>query len=140
MSLDLASIYSLFPTAADCIDYLEFIRWNGEPLCPYCGSNRSTRIQKQSRHHCNNCQTTYSVTAKTLFHRTRIELQKWFLIIATMTDIKSSPNCRLLAKEIEVNKNTACFMIMRIKYAIIKDMALVLRIAEDIRKGVEDNG
>lgn len=140
MLIGLSAIYELFPTSRDCLDYLEIIRWDGNPICPYCGSDRSTSILKQSRHHCNNCHTTYSVTAKALFHKTRIDLQKWFLMILIMMDAGKSPDCRSMASMIKVNKNTACYMNMRIRYAIIKDLGFILRIAEDIRKGLENNG
>jgi transposase-like protein len=32
--------------------------------------------EKQQRYHCNNCNTSYSVTVGTIFHDTKLDLQK----------------------------------------------------------------
>lgn len=103
---------------------LEKIRWNGTPTCPYCGSQSASRIEKGFRLHCNGCYTSYSVTVGTLFHKTHVDLQKWFR--ATSLVLHSSKiSARTLAKEIGVSKNTAAYMIQRIRNASNEDLLLL---------------
>jgi hypothetical protein len=68
------------------------------------------------------------VTVGTLFHKTRVDLQKWFLAIALMLDIESSITVRQLAAEIEVNRNTACYMGMRIRKSIRQELSFLQKL------------
>ena len=68
--MNIVKIYQQFPTESDCIAHLESVRWGGKPICPYCGSDRSTPLPNEQRHHCNACNTTFSVTVGTIFHHT----------------------------------------------------------------------
>lgn len=94
-------------------------------------------LAKEGRYHCNGCNTNYSVTAKTVFHKTRVELQKWFLIIThvmTRTRNQKRLSARQIAETIGVNKNTACYMAMRIRVADQKDNDLFLKIADEVTR------
>lgn len=87
--------------------------WNGKPECPYCPSQKmATPVPREMRYHCNSCKTSFSVTAKTIFHKTKVDLQKWFYVIVNQ-DVGIS--ARQLAKDIDVTKDTACFMTKRIR-------------------------
>ncbi|MEH1903214.1 MAG: IS1595 family transposase [Nostoc sp.] len=97
---------------------LEQIRWGGKPKCPYCESTNATAYKNERRYHCNECFTSYSVTVGTLFHKTHVELQKWFVAIHLVLNSPRSVSVRQLAKVIGVNKNTACYMIERIREAM----------------------
>jgi transposase-like protein len=101
-----------------CIVFLEQIRWSGRPKCPYCNSVNASKIKQEWRYHCNNCFTSYSVTVGTLFHQTHVKLPKWFQAIELV--VQKSPNisARKLAVVVGVNKNTAAYMINRIKKAV----------------------
>lgn len=116
--MNIVSIYRQFPTEADCIAHLERIRWNSKPTCPYCQSQSSSPYPQKSRHHCNNCNTTYSVTVGTIFHHTHLPLQKWFLAISLILNAKKGIAARQLARDLEVNKNTAWYLAMRIRNAM----------------------
>lgn len=116
--MNIVSIYRQFPTEADCIAHLERIRWNDKPTCPYCQSRSSSPYPKESRHHCNNCNTTYKVTVGTIFHHTHLPLQKWFLAITLILNAKKGIAARQLARDLEVNKNTAWYLAMRIRNAM----------------------
>ena len=116
--MNIAKIYRLFPTEADCIAHIEGVRWHGTPVCPYCGSDRATPMRKEFRHHCNNCKTSFSATVKTIFHHTHLPLQKWFLALSLILNAKKGIAARELARDLEVNKDTAWFMAMRIRRAM----------------------
>ncbi|MFO8101217.1 MAG: IS1595 family transposase, partial [Dehalococcoidia bacterium] len=116
--MNIISIYNKFPTDYDCLEHLEKVRWQGTPICPYCKSDKTTPAPKEHRHHCNNCNTTFSVTVGTIFHHTHLPLQKWFLAISLVLNAKKGISARQLARDLEVNKNTAWLLAMRIRKAM----------------------
>jgi len=113
--MELNKIYKQYPKQEDCIKYLELLYWDNVPTCPYCNSVRKTDMKFENRYHCNDCRTSYSVTAKTIFHKTKVDLQKWFFVIH-LTLVKKI-SARQIAKDITVTKDTACFMVNRINDA-----------------------
>lgn len=113
--MDIKKIYKKYPTQQDCIKHLEVIQWNNIPVCPYCQSKRQTPMPRELRYHCNNCRSSFSVTAKSIFHKTKIDLQKWFFAIPLI--VRDKISARQLAKTIDVTKDTACFMVNRITIA-----------------------
>jgi transposase-like protein len=101
----------------ECIAYLEMIRWHGVPQCPYCGSIHSSKIEQGRRHHCNECFTSYSVTVGTIFHKTHIPLNKWFVAIPLILNPENPISVRKLAKRIGVSKNSAAHIIEQVRDA-----------------------
>jgi transposase-like protein len=109
---------------------LENVRWNGKPYCPYCASVRVTKALKGKRYHCNACNTSFSVTVRTIFHKTKIDFQKWFLAVSLVLNARKGISARQLARDIEVNKNTAWLMLMRIRKAMREQGNLLEGIVE----------
>lgn len=128
--MNIIQIYQRFPTEKDCILHLESVRWKNKPTCPYCKSVNSTPLAAEDRHHCNNCNTSYSVTVGTIFHHTHLPLQKWFLAITLVLNAKKGISSRQLARDLEVNKNTAWSMQMRIRKAMCEQGPLLSGIIE----------
>jgi len=128
--MNIVEIYRRFPKESDCIEYLEKTRWKDNPVCPYCQSKHTTPMQQEYRHHCNTCNTTFSVTVRTIFHQSHLPLQKWFLAISLVLNAKKGISARQLARDIEVNKDTAWSMSMRIRRAMIDDRELLTGIIE----------
>lgn len=118
-----------FPlTEGDCVEILERIRWNGKPVCPYCGNSNSTAIEN-NRYRCNSCNNGFSVTVGTFFHKTRIELRQWFHAISIT---KQDTGLRSLARQLGVNKNTASRIISQIKLARVQQKDLLEQIERSI--------
>lgn len=107
-----------FPDNASSMKFLENLRWGKKPVCPHCGSPRVTSFKKDHRHHCNACNVSFSATVNTVFHNTRIPLDKWFHALTLMFDNKQKVSARKLASEIKVNKNTAWQMLSKLNEAI----------------------
>lgn len=128
--MNIIQIYKQFPTHDDCIAHLESVRWPGGPRCPYCGSSNATPMSQEKRHHCNACNTSYSVTVGTIFHNTKLDLQKWFLAISLVLNAKKGISARQLARDLEVNKNTAWYMGMRIRKAMTEQGDLLRGVVE----------
>jgi transposase-like protein len=113
----LHEFYKLFPTKEDCTHFIEKVRWRNRPTCPYCDSQRITPMKKEFRYHCNVCNVSFSVTVNTLFHNTKIPLQKWFAAIDIFLQGEKQISVRKLAEVINVNKNTAWTMLSKLKTA-----------------------
>src|SRR5260370_825740 len=65
-----------FRTDADCLDYLEWVRWPQGFVCPDCGPSGGWRLG-DGRIMCAACGHRTSVTAGTIFDRTRTPLTDW---------------------------------------------------------------
>lgn len=65
----LGEFQAWFQTDAACLDYLEWLRWPTGFACPTCGHPAGWRID--GRFMCTGCGTRTSVTAGTIFDRTR---------------------------------------------------------------------
>lgn len=116
--MNIVSIYETFPTNDDCIAHIEKVRWGNTSKCPYCKSDNSTPMPKERRYHCNNCNTSYSVTVGTIFHHTHLPLQKWFLAISIILNAKKGISARQLGRDLNANKDTAWRMAMKIRNAM----------------------
>lgn len=116
--MNIIQVFEQFPAQADCINHLESARWPEGPECPYCGSKNCGSNPKELRHYCNNCKTSFSVTVGTIFHRTHLPLQKWFLAIALILNAKKGISALQLSRDLKVNKNTAWRMAMQIRKAM----------------------
>lgn len=128
--MNIIQIYKQFPKQQDCINHLEKVRWNNEPVCPYCQSKNQSPLKKENRYHCNNCNTSFSVTVGTIFHKTKADLQKWFLAICLTLNAKKGMSARQLGRDIEVTKDTAWYMMMRIRQAFQEQHELMEGIVE----------
>ena len=72
-----ASFQAWFRTDADCLDYLEWLRWPAGFACADCGHDGGWRLG-DGRFRCSGCGGRSSVTAGTIFDRTRTPLTVWF--------------------------------------------------------------
>jgi len=105
------------PTEQDCRDYLVKQRWNDKPVCPYCGHEKSYRIENGKRFKCASkaCFKKYSVTVGTVFEDSNIGLVKWFTAIYLLGSHKKGISSHQLAKDIGCTQRTAWFMLHRIR-------------------------
>ena len=88
--MNLIEVIEHFPNQESCIEHLERVRWRGTPVCPHCGSLSIKRKKEDGegrvgRWNCKDCNASFKVTHGTVFHRTQIPLQKWFLAICVDT-------------------------------------------------------
>jgi hypothetical protein len=70
-----------FPDEASCWKALRQVRWPEGFRCPRCGGRESYPIATRRLEQCQRCRYQASVTAGTVFHRTRVPLRIWFLAI-----------------------------------------------------------
>lgn len=116
--MELIEITKKLNTQKRCISYLEKARWQEKPVCPYCQSDRITGMKKQLRHHCNNCNTSFSVLVGTIFEASNLPLSKWFIAISLVMHAKKGISSRQLARHIDVTKDTAWYVQKRLRDAM----------------------
>lgn len=116
--MNIIEIFEKYPTQKECLDHLEQVKWGNVPLCPYCFSKSATQVKEENRYHCNNCNTSFSVTVGTIFHNTKLPLQKWFLAISIILNAKKGISARQLGRDIHVTKDTAWRISMQIRQAM----------------------
>lgn len=123
--MDLLKVMKRFPDQESCIAHLEKIRWKGKPACPHCesshvGKRTETKEGRIGRWNCHDCHATFKVTCETVFHGTKVPLQKWFLAISLMTNAKKSLSSHQLARDLDLNQKTAWSMMARIRSEMAK--------------------
>ncbi|NQU85556.1 MAG: IS1595 family transposase [Mariniphaga sp.] len=118
---DFDSLYDLldfFSSEEKCIDYLAQLRWNDEPVCPYCGHEKSYVInttERGKRWKCADCKKQYSVRIGTIFEESRLPLKKWFVAIYLITAHRKGISSHQLARDIKVTQKTAWFVLQRVR-------------------------
>jgi transposase-like protein len=134
MTTELKPFYYKFPTQAECIAYLEKIRWDNTPVCPKCRSTKYSPVKDKNAYHCNFCNRPFTVTTKTIFHKSKVDLQKWFYAISVMMKPEENITARDLAKKIEVTKDTAWAIQNKLKNALVSSPQLLFSIDNDLNK------
>lgn len=125
-------IAKLFPTEESCVRFIEDFRWGGTPICPYCGSSNATHVKNENRYHCNTCKTGFSVTVGTVFHRSKVDLRKWFYVLAEASSGDEMSSLRTIGKEINATKDTVAKMIKRIKSSYAENQKIITQILNHI--------
>ena len=96
----LAEFEERFATEAACLEYLARLRWPDGFVCPQCGANKSWRTNR-GLWSCQQCGVQTSVTAGTIFHRTRKPLRLWFRTMWHITAQKYGTNALGLRRVVE---------------------------------------
>ena len=128
--MNLIAIFSLYPDQEACIEHLEAVRWLDEANCPHCGSLRVARkadAYRMGRWNCHDCKSSFNVLSGTIFEKTKIELQKWFLAIGLIVNAKKSMSSYQLARDLELNQKSAWYMQQRIRAAMAAEQRPLLQ-------------
>ena len=116
--MDLYQIMERFLDHESCINYLEDIRWDKHPKCPYCQSEDVAQKQEGDRigrWNCHDCKSSFNVLAGTLFQGTKIPLHKWFMAIVLMANAKKSLSSYQLARHLGMTQQSTWYMMQRIR-------------------------
>ena len=116
--MNLITIFKRFPNQKSCIRHLELVRWGDTPCCAYCGSidvARKVEGNRMGRWNCHDCKSSFNVLAGTIFQKTKIPLQKWFLAIGLILNAKKSLSSHQLARDLELTQPTAWYLQVRIR-------------------------
>ena len=107
--------------------------WSDKPVCPLCGGlnvKPKNEMRRKHRWLCRDCGSSHTVLSGTIFDKTKIPLQKWFLGIALMLNAKHGMASTELARDLELTQQTAWYMAMRIRKNMVEEMPLLKGIVE----------
>jgi len=111
---------SWFSTDADCLDYLEWLRWPEGFVCPDCGGLGGWRLG-DGRFRCASCRLCTSVTAGTIFDRTRTPLTVWFTACWLFATQKDGISAQSLQRALEISSyQTAWAMLHRLRSVLVR--------------------
>lgn len=113
--------HSWFSTDDDCRSYLEWLRWSNHFHCPMCGVESCGWQRSDGRRHCKNCNSIVSVTAGTVFDKTRLPLTVWFQAAWYMTQQTNGVTATGLKKELGISSaQTAWHMLHRYRSSMVR--------------------
>lgn len=92
-----------FQSEDDCVDWLFRTRWPQGFVCPKCGGKKCWQLSTRSLYKCSSCRYQVSLTAGTIFHKTRTPLLKWFMLIYRMSTSKTGVSINEMKRELEIN-------------------------------------
>lgn len=110
-----------FEDDAACREYLAGLRWPAGYHCPRCGSSGAPWITGRGYLHCQDCGAEISVTAGTMFERTRIPLKTWFSAIWFVTSQKHGANALGLKRVLGLGSyQTAWTWLHKLRRAMVR--------------------
>ena len=116
--MNLMTIFTRYPDQEACIEHLERVRWADEAHCPHCGSVHVARKcdgYRVGRWNCHDCHGSFNVLSGTIFEKTKIPLQKWFLGIGLIVNARKSLSSWQLARDLDMNQKSAWYMMQRVR-------------------------
>ncbi len=115
-----AELLAWFPDDEACLDYLDWMRWGEGWRCPACACERGWRLGS-GRRECADCGRQASVTAGTIFHRTRTPLTVWFAAAWHVTSQKHGVSALGLQRVLGLGSyQTAWAMLHRLRAAMVR--------------------
>jgi len=106
-----------FGTDADC---LEWLRWPGGFVCERCGRSGGWRMS-DGRLRCTGCDARTSVTAGTIFDRTRTPLTVWFTVCWMFAGRKDGVSALSVQRTLEIGSyQTAWAMLHRLRSVLVR--------------------
>ena len=110
-----------FATEEACLSYLERLRWPAGFVCPRCGCSGDAYRASRARLMCPHCQHQSSVTAGTIFEKTRTPLRVWLAAAWYLTNQKQGVSALGLQRVLGLGSyQTAWAMLHRLRRAMVR--------------------
>jgi len=111
---------TLFGTDQACADYLAHLRWASGFICPRCSEAAAPRAGTRGRLICRACLYQASVTAGTIFDKTRTPLRVWFAGVWYIVNQKHGVSALGLQRVLGLGSyETAWTMLHRLRRAMV---------------------
>ena len=113
--LDVFDFFKKFPDEKACEDFIINARWSRGMYCPFCGSYKLYRLEKQKRFKCAACRKQFTVRTGSVLAESKVPLQKWILAAWLLTTHRKGFSSVQLAHTLGVTQKTAWFLAHRIR-------------------------
>lgn len=111
---------AMFPNQETCLVFLQHLRWPDGFVCPGCGSQAEPWRQTRGRLSCPKCRHQGSITAGTIFDKTRTPLTIWFEAAWHLTTAKNGLSAKTLERTLGVRYRVAWTMLQRFRVAMVR--------------------
>ena len=116
----LAEFEERFSTEDACRSYLYALRWPDGFVCPRCGQ-RKAWLMGNGLYWCSSCDYKVSVTAGTIFERTKKPLIDWFRVIWWVTGQKYGASAKGLQRMLGIGSyETAWTWLHKLRRAMVR--------------------
>lgn len=109
-NISLLGFQKQFPTEVSCWEYLVKMRWPAGFICPKCKSKEHCHKRNRNVFECYECRTQTSVTAGTIFHKSRQPLQKWFWALFLIATSKKGVSMLYLQRQLGIKSYRAAWL------------------------------
>lgn len=134
----------MFPNNAACAAYVEGLRWPTAFLCPACGVATAAWRQTRGRLVCSACRHQATVTAGTIFDKTRTPLTTWFEAAWHLTTAKTGMSATTLQSTLGTSYRGAWAMLQRYRVAMVRPnrtpLSGAVEVDETLVGGVDHDG
>jgi len=134
----------MFPNDLSCAAYLERLRWPHGFVCPDCGQQGEPWRAGKGRLICPACRHQCTVTAGTLFDKTRTPLTTWFDAAWHVTTAKNGLSAKTLERMMGVSYHVAWHMLHRFRVAMVRTsrepLSGEVEVDETFIGGVDEGG
>lgn len=111
--------FQMFPDDESCLNYLIDIRWPTGYLCPACHQASTPWHESRNRLACPRCRHKVTVTADTIFDKTRTPLTTWLEAAWHVTTTKNGLSAKTLERTIGTSYHVAWMMLQRFRVAMV---------------------
>lgn len=136
--------FEMFPDEKSCLEYLVNLRWPEGYICLSCGQSCIPWYESRNRLGCSLCRSKVTVTAGTLFEKTRTPLTTWLDAAWHVTTAKNGLSAKTLERTLGTSYHVAWMMLQRFRVAMVnaerEKLAGTVEVDETLIGGVEHGG
>ena len=107
-----------FRTERDCLRYVIKRKWPEGFRCPRCDHDQAYLIATRRKYQCKRCGHQTTVTAHTIFHKTRKPLRDWFWAIYLVATRTTGSSARQIQHDLGLSYPTAWSWCHKIRQAM----------------------
>ena len=134
----------MFPDDTACAAFLARLRWPGGFICPACKTASTPWNESRGRLACPICRHQTSVSAGTIFDKTRTSLTTWFEAAWHVTTAKNGMSAKTLERTLGISYRVAWTMLQRFRVAMVdierKQLSGDVEVDESLIGGVQQGG
>lgn len=128
--MNFTSLHELLDKFKDektCVEYYEKLRWNGKPVCPFCGVDK-VPYKTNRGYKCSDkdCGKKFTVKVGTIFENSKIPFRVWFGAIFLATNHKKGISSLQLASDLNITQKTAWFVLHRVREMLKQEAPAML--------------
>jgi transposase-like protein len=111
--------FQMFPDKKSCLNYLVDLRWPTGFVCPACHQASNPWHESRNRLECPLCHHKVTITANTIFDKTRTPLTTWFEAAWLVSTAKNGLSAKTLERTIGTSYHVAWMMLQRFRVAMV---------------------